>query len=77
MSKPVHSFAERHPEVRERILELAARSSAFNDVCTRFSRVWDCLNELENEPVDTEHVRKEVKNLESEMLAMVHDQMRV
>lgn len=77
MTKHVHSFAERHPKFREKILNLADRSSAFNDVCSRFGRVWDCLNELENEPVDTEQVRREIKHLESEMLAMVHDQMRV
>lgn len=77
MSKHVHSFAERHPDFSDKIVELANRSSAFSDVCGRFSRLWDSLNELENEPVDTDRVRKEVKHLEMEMLAMVHDQMRV
>lgn len=77
MSKHVHSFAERHPQLRDKILALADRSSSFSDVCTRFGHVWDRLNELENEPVDTDRVKKEVQHLEREMLAMVHDQMRV
>lgn len=77
MSKHVHSFAERHPSMRDNILKLADRSSSFSDVCTRFGHLWDSLNELENEPVDTERLKREVKNLETEMLAMVHDQMRV
>lgn len=77
MSKHVHSFAERHPELKDDILEMAKRSSAFGEVCSRFTRLWDSLNELENEPVETDNVRREIKHLESEMLAMVHDQMRV
>jgi len=77
MSNHVHSFAERHPKLRDKILKLADRSSPFNDVCSRFGHLWDRLNELENEPVDTERVKREVKNLETEMLAMVHDQMRM
>lgn len=77
MTKHVHSFAERHPQMREKILDLSDRSSAFNDLCARFGSLWDSLNELENEPVDTEQVRKHVKHLESEMLSMFHDQMRV
>lgn len=77
MTKHVHSFAERHPQMREKIFSLADNSTAFNDLCSRFGRLWDSLNELENEPVDTERVRKEVKHLESEMLTMFHDQMRI
>ena len=77
MSKHVHSFAERHPQMREKIVSLADRSSAFNDLCSRFGRLWDSLNELENEPVDTEQVRREVKHLEAEMLTMFYDNMRV
>ncbi|MFZ0488299.1 MAG: hypothetical protein WAL83_14985 [Arenicellales bacterium] len=77
MSKHVHSFAERHPKLRDKILELADRSSSFNDVCSRFGHLWDRLNELENEPVDAERIKREVKHLETEMLAMVHDQMRM
>jgi len=77
MTKHVHSFAERHPQLRDRIVKLADRSSTFNDLCSRFGSLWDSLNELENEPVDTESVRREVKHLETEMLSMFHDQMRV
>lgn len=77
MSRHVHSFAERHPQMREKIMDLADSSTAFNDLCSRFGRLWDSLNELENEPVDTERVRSEVKHLESEMLVMFHDQMRI
>ncbi len=77
MSKHVHSFAERHPGMREKILTLADSSSAFNDLCARFGRVWDSLNELENEPVDTEKVRREVEHLETEMLSMFQANMRV
>jgi uncharacterized protein YdcH (DUF465 family) len=77
MVNHIHSFAERHPKLRDRILDLADRSSAFNDVCSRFGRIWDGLNELENEPGEAERVRREVKHLEQEMLAMYHDQMRV
>jgi len=77
MSKHVHSFAERHPEMADRVRQLAASSAAFNDICGRFERLWDSLNELENEPVDTERARRELRHLEMEMLAMFHDQMRV
>jgi hypothetical protein len=77
MSSPVHSFAERHPDYKEAIKEMAEKNSAFGGVCERFGRLWDSLNELENEPVDTERLRREVGHLEREMLAMVHDQMRV
>lgn len=77
MTRHVHSFAQRHPRMQEKIFSLADRNSAFNDLCSRFGRVWDSLNELENEPVDTEKVRREVRHLEAEMLAMFHDQMRV
>lgn len=73
----VHSFAERHPKLREKILDLADRNSAFNDVCTRFGRIWDGLGELENEPGEAERVRREVKDLEQEMLAIYEDHMRV
>lgn len=77
MSQHVHSFAERHPGKRETIHTLADSSSAFNDLCARFGRVWDSLNELENEPVDTEKVRREVTHLETEMLSIFQSQMRV
>lgn len=77
MSKHVHSFAERHPEMEERIRGLAACSTAFSDVCTRFGRVWDGLNELDQEPMRTEKVERELRHLETLMLAMAHDQMRV
>lgn len=77
MSDHVHSFADRHPELKDEVMEMAKRSPAFSDICSRFTRLWDTLNELENEPVSTEQVRREVKHLETEMIAMVHDQMRV
>lgn len=77
MANHVHSFAERHPHLRDQILDLAGRNTAFNDVCARFGRIWDGLNELENEPGDAERVRREVKNLEQEMLSMYDNQMRV
>lgn len=77
MSGHVHSFADRHPEMRETIFDLAGNHAAFNDLCTRFGRLWDSLNELENEPADTEQARREVKHLESEMLAIFQNQMRV
>jgi hypothetical protein len=77
MSKHVHSFSERHPDMGEKIKKVSGGSTAFGDICSRFDRLWDRLNELENETVDTEQLRKEVLHLEREMLAMVHDQMRV
>jgi len=77
MSDHVHSFADRHPDEKSEVLEMAKRSPAFSDVCSRFTRLWDRLNELENEPVDTDRLRKEVQHLEREMIAMVHDQLRV
>jgi hypothetical protein len=77
MTNPVYSFADRHPDERHSVLELADRSTAFNDLCSRFARVWDSLNELENEPVETERVRREVKDLEAEMLLMFQNQARV
>lgn len=73
----MHSFADRHPQMRETIVDLAGHNAAFNDLCYRFGRLWDSLNELENEPVQTEQVRTEVNHLETEMLAIFRDQMRV
>lgn len=77
MSRHVHSFAERHPDMQETIVDLAGSNAAFNDLCSRFGRLWDSLNELENEPIDTEQVRTEVKHIESEMLAILQNQLRV
>ncbi|HSH43020.1 MAG TPA: hypothetical protein VK973_12920 [Arenicellales bacterium] len=77
MTNPVHSFAERHPGMRDSVIEMAGHSTAFNDLCMRFARVWDSLNELENEPVDTERVRREVKSLEAEMLLVFQNQARM
>jgi hypothetical protein len=77
MSKHVHSFAERHPGMEEGVRKLAASNAAFSDICGRFERLWDSLNENENEPVDADRARRELRHLEQEMLAMFHDQMRV
>jgi hypothetical protein len=63
--------------MEQQIKSLASRSSAFSDVCTRFGRLWDGLNELDGEPVDTQRVQNEVKHLETLMLSMLNDQMRV
>jgi len=76
MTKYVHSFADRHPDRKEKIMEMAEQNTAFGDVCNRFGRLWDSLNEMENEPVNTERVQNEVHNLEMELLSMI-DQMRV
>lgn len=77
MSKHVHSFAERHSQMEERIRALADHSTAFSDVCYRFGRVWDSLNELDQEPIRTEQIQRELRHLETLMLAMAQDQMRV
>ena len=77
MSKHVHSFTERHPDMGDAIHKIAENNAAFSDLVGRFDRLWDRLNELENEPVDTERLRKEVLHLEREILSMLHDQMRV
>lgn len=77
MTKHVHSFAERHPDMEDQIRALAARSTAFSDMCTRFARVWDSLNELDQEPMRTEEVQHELRHLETLMLAMAQQQMRV
>ena len=77
MSAHIHSFAERHPEQRDTILGLAKNHTAFNDICSRFANLWDCLNEVDPNDEGTERMRKEVRHLEAEMLAMFHDQMRV
>lgn len=77
MSKHAHSFVERHPQMEERIQALADRSTAFSDVCTRFGRMWDSLNELDQEPFRAEQVQRELRHLETLMLAMAQDQMRV
>ena len=77
MTAHVHSFAERHPERREAILGLSKTNTAFNDICSRFASLWDCLNEVEASEERTERMRKEVRHLEAEMLAMFHDQVRV
>lgn len=43
----------------------------------RCGRVWDSLNELDGELVNMRDGQNEVKHLESLVLAMLHDQMRV
>jgi len=73
--KYVHSFAERHPDKREKIEKMAEQNSAFRDMCERFGRMWDSLNELEREPAKAEQTRNDARNLEQEMLSMV-DHMR-
>ncbi len=70
-------IAERHPQMEERIRALADRSTAFSDVCAHFGRVWDSLNELDQEPMRTKQVQRELRHLETLMLAMAQDQMRV
>jgi len=75
LMKHVHSFAERHPDKREKILSMAEQNSAFKDMCARFGRMWDSLNEMENEPQKADQARNEARNLEQEMLSMV-DHMR-
>ena len=77
MSAHIHSFAERHPEKRDVIMGLAKNNTAFNDICSRFGRLWDCLNEIETGAEGSEQMRNEVRHLEAEMLAMFHDQVRV
>lgn len=77
MSAHVHSFAERHPEKRDLIMGLSKTNTAFNDICGRFGRLWDCLNEVEATEEGTKRMREEVRHLEAEMLAMFHDRMRV
>jgi len=77
MNQHVHSFIERHPGVKEKILDLAEKDVAFSDLCARFAGLWDQLNELENEPVSTEALRREVRHLEAEMLAIMVNQSRV
>lgn len=76
MSAHVHSLAERHPEKRDVILGLA-QHTAFNDICSRFASLWDCLNEVDANEEGTERMRNEMRHLEAEMLALFHDQMRV
>lgn len=34
-----------------------------SEVCTRFDRVWDSLNELDQEPIRTEQIQRELGNL--------------
>ena len=77
MARYAHSFAERHPEQRDSIMDLARSNSAFDDLCGRFGRVWDRLNELEGEPGEVDRVRKEVKHLELEMLNLMTGSGRV
>lgn len=77
MSAHAHSLAERHPAKRDSILSLSRNNTAFNDLCSRFGRLWDCMNEVDAPEQDTRRMRKEVQHLETEMLAMFHDQMRV
>ena len=77
MSAHAHSLAGRHPSQRDSILSLSRSNTAFNDLCSRFGRLWDCMNEVDAGEVDTQRLRKEVQHLETEMLAMFHDQMRV
>lgn len=77
MSADSHSLAERHPAKRDTIMSLSRSNAAFNDICSRFGRLWDCMNEVDAGAGDTQRMRKEVQHLEAEMLAMFHDQMRV
>ncbi len=81
MAEPQHSFAERFPEMKDAILELFQTNVAFQEICTKFGKVWDQLNELEQGDVaghggEPERLRKEASNLEYEMLNMLRDHMR-
>jgi hypothetical protein len=77
MTRHAHSLAERHPDRKDSILELANQNSAFDDVCGRFSQLWDRLNEMENEPADSERMRRELKHLELAMLNMMSNHTRL
>lgn len=77
MTRHAHSLAERHPEKKDSILKLARQNSAFDDVCGRFGQLWDSLNEMENEPADSERMRRELKHLELAMLNMMSDHTRL
>ena len=72
MSAHAHSLAERHPTKRDTILSLSQSNAAFNDICGRFGRLWDCMNEVDAADGNTQRMRREVQHLETEMLAMFH-----
>ena len=77
MTKHAHSMAGRHPDRRKEILGIAENNAAFEDLCGRFGKLWDSLNELENEPGDTERLHHELKHLELEVLNMLSGHGRV
>jgi uncharacterized protein YdcH (DUF465 family) len=81
MSNAAHSFARRHPHLHDVVHSLFETNEAFNDLCRRFGRVWDRLNEVENSDVgiplrEHDSLRREALELEYEMLGLLRDNMR-